>query len=106
MDEVGSPGIGLLYDFYHLWDEDNIIADTERFALRIFGVQYNDWPEPPRCFADRLLPGDGLMVIPALLGPLERGGYRGWYEFVIFAVHGRRGTEISDQERGSQGKRV
>lgn len=96
MDEVGSPGIGLLYDFYHLWDEDNIIADTERFASRIFGVQYNDWREPPRCFADRLLPGDGIMDIPALLGALERGGYRGWYDFEIFSDDGRWGTELPD----------
>lgn len=96
LDEVGGSGIGLLYDFYHLWDEDNIIADTERFASRIFGVQYNDWREPPRCFADRLLPGDGIMDIAALLGALERGGYRGWYDFEIFSDDGRWGTELPD----------
>ncbi|WP_176489072.1 sugar phosphate isomerase/epimerase family protein [Rhizorhabdus dicambivorans] len=95
LDEIG-PGIGLLYDFYHLWDEDNIIPDTERFASRIFGVQYNDWREPPRSFADRLLPGDGIMDIPALLGALERGGYTGWYDFEIFSDDGRWGTELPD----------
>jgi len=96
LDEIGDPGIGLLYDFYHLWDQDNIIADTERFATRIFGVQYNDWREPPRCFADRLLPGDGAMDLPAILGALERGGYRGWYDFEIFSDDGRWGTDLPD----------
>jgi len=96
LDEIGDPGIGLLYDFYHLWDQDDIIADTERFAARIFGVQYNDWREPPRCFADRLLPGDGAMNLPAMLGALERGGYRGWYDFEIFSDDGRWGTDLPD----------
>lgn len=96
LDEVGEPAIGFLYDFYHLWDQDNIIADTERFAKRIFGVQYNDWREPPRCFADRLLPGDGAMDIPAMIGALERGGYRGWYDFEIFSDDGRWGTDLPD----------
>lgn len=96
LDEVGETGIGLLYDFYHLWDQDNIVSDTERFAKRIFGVQYNDWREPPRCFADRLLPGDGTMDIPALLGALERGGYSGWYDFEIFSDDGRWGTDLPD----------
>lgn len=96
LDEVGEPGIGLLYDFYHLWDENDIVADTERFASRIFGVQYNDWREPPRCAADRLLPGDGLMDIPALLGALDRGGFDGWYDFEIFSDDGRWGTDLPD----------
>jgi sugar phosphate isomerase/epimerase len=96
LDEVGHPAIGLLYDFYHLWDEDGIVPDTERFASRVFGVQYNDWRQPPRCFADRLLPGDGIMDIPALLGALERGGYRGWYDFEVFSDDGRWGTDLPD----------
>lgn len=96
IDEVGGPGIGLLYDFYHLWDQENVVADTERFARRIFGVQYNDWREPPRCFADRLLPGDGIIDIPALLSALERGGYHGWYDFEIFSDDGRWGTDLPD----------
>ncbi|WP_167706666.1 sugar phosphate isomerase/epimerase family protein [Sphingobium fuliginis] len=96
LDEVGEPGLGLLYDFYHLWDEKDILADTERFASRIFGVQYNDWRDPPRCAADRLLPGDGIMDIPALLAALERGGFDGWYDFEIFSDDGRWGTELPD----------
>jgi sugar phosphate isomerase/epimerase len=96
LDEIGNEGVGLLYDFYHLWDERNIVTDTERFAPRVFGVQYNDWREPPRCFADRLLPGDGVMDIPALIGALERGGYKGWYDFEIFSDDGRWGTALPD----------
>nr|WP_296534969.1 TIM barrel protein [Rhizorhabdus sp.] len=96
LDEVSEPGIGLLYDFYHLWDETDIVIDTERFASRIFGVQYNDWRESPRCAANRLRPGDGIMDIPALLGALNRGGFDGWYDLEIFSDDGRWGTDLPD----------
>lgn len=95
LDEIGDPGIGLCYDFYHLWDQDNILEDTERVASRIFGVQHNDWREP-RCAADRLITGDGSMDIPAMLGALDRGGYTGWYDFEIFSDDGRWGTDLPD----------
>jgi sugar phosphate isomerase/epimerase len=98
LDEVGSPAIGLCYDFYHLWDTDDVLEHTERYANRVFGVQYNDWHEPPRSStgADRLVPGDGVIDIPGILGALERGGFTGWYDFELFSDDGRWGTDLPD----------
>lgn len=96
IDEVGGPAIGLCYDFYHLWDTEDAVEHTERQAERVFGVQYNDWHEPPRAPADRLLPGDGPIDIPAIIGALERGGFAGWYDFEVFSDDGRWGTELPD----------
>lgn len=95
LDEIGDPGIGLCYDFYHLWDQENLLEDTEQVASRIFGVQHNDWREP-RSSADRLITGEGVMDIPAMLGALNRGGFKGWYDFEVFSDDGRWGTDLPD----------
>lgn len=96
IDDVGGADIGICYDFYHGWDTDNALADAERFADRILAVQYNDWREPPRCGADRLLPGDGSMDIPGLLNALDKGGFAGWYDLEIFSDDGRWGHDLPD----------
>ena len=96
IEEVGSPAIGLCYDFYHLWDKDDALELTEQYATRTFGVQYNDWREPPRGPADRVLPGDGIMDIPGIIGALERGGFTGWYDFEVFSDDGRWGVDLPD----------
>lgn len=95
IDEVGSPALGIGFDFYHLWDTPDILEHTERHADRIFSVQYADYRRP-RATIDRVLPGDGEADIPALLGALERGGYAGFYELEIFSDDGRMGTELPD----------
>lgn len=96
IDEVANPAIGLCYDFYHVWDRENNLELTERYATRIFGVQYSDWREPPRTMADRVLPGDGIIDIPRIIGALERGGFNGWYDFEMFSDDGRWGTDLPD----------
>lgn len=94
IDEIDSPSIGICYDVYHHWHEDGIVELTQNYAKRIFGVQVNDWHEPARGFADRLLPGDGIMDLPALFAALERGGFDGWYDLEIFSDDGRWGTTL------------
>jgi sugar phosphate isomerase/epimerase len=96
IDEVDSPHIGICYDTYHVWDGPDILEHTERHASRIFGVQLSDWREPPRGYADRLVPGDGPIDFPGIIGALERGGYTGWYDFELFSDDGRWGTELPD----------
>lgn len=96
IDDVGSPHVGVCYDVYHHWHEENIVERTEAIAGRIFGVQVNDWREPPRCEVDRVLPGDGVIDLPAMFAALERGGYEGWYDLEIFSDDGRWGTDLPD----------
>ena len=96
VDVIDCPNVGICYDVYHHWHETEIIQATESLANRIFGVQVNDWREPPRSEADRLFPGDGVIDIPALIAALKRGGYDGWYDLEIFSDDGRWGTELPD----------
>ncbi|HEY5333246.1 MAG TPA: sugar phosphate isomerase/epimerase family protein [Solirubrobacterales bacterium] len=96
IDEIGRDNVGVCYDVYHHWDEADPIENAERYAGRIFGVQVNDWRQPPRGFADRLVPGDGIIDLPGIFSALERGGFDGWYDFEVFSDDGRWGTDLPD----------
>jgi sugar phosphate isomerase/epimerase len=96
LEKIDHPNLGVTYDTYHHWDEPNAVALAEEFAERIFGVQVNDWREPPRCYIDRLAPGEGTIDLPPILAALERGGFQGWYDFELFSDDGRWGTDLPD----------
>lgn len=93
---VDEPNVGLCYDVYHLWDDPDLVQLTEQLAARTYLVQVCDWPDPPRSLADRRVPGEGVIDLPAIFGALERGGYAGWYELEIFSDDGRWGNDFPD----------
>jgi len=89
MDEIGEPNVKILYDVYHLWDTDNLLEDTVRYADRIVrSVHVCDWREDTRNDFDRALPGDGIIDLPAILGALEAGGVVDWFDLEIFSDDG------------------
>jgi sugar phosphate isomerase/epimerase len=94
--EVGEPAIDVLYDVYHLWDTPEVIELTESHAQEFGGVHVCDWRPETRGFMDRVLPGDGLIDLSALLGALDAGGYSGWYDLEIFSDDGRYGSDYAD----------
>jgi sugar phosphate isomerase/epimerase len=89
MDEIDEPNVKLLYDVYHLWDTEDVLADTVRHGDRISpSVHICDWRDPTRNDFDRALPGDGIIDLPAIFGALEAGGAIGWVDLEIFSDDG------------------
>ena len=89
MDEIGEPNVKLLYDVYHLWDTDDVLAHTVRHGSRISpSVHICDWRDPTRNDFDRVLPGDGIIDLPAIFGALEAGGSIAWVDLEIFSDDG------------------
>jgi sugar phosphate isomerase/epimerase len=89
MDEIGEPNVQLLYDVYHLWDTDDVIAQTVKYADRIVpSVHICDWRAETRNDFDRVLPGDGIIDLPAIFGALDAGGVVGWFDLEIFSDDG------------------
>ena len=87
IEDVERPNFGLMLDLWHVWREPNITARIADLGSRILGVHISDWPkEEPRHVGDRLLPGDGIMDLPAMFGAIERSGYRGAYCVEIFSI--------------------
>jgi sugar phosphate isomerase/epimerase len=94
--EVEEPAIDVLYDVYHLWDTPDVVELTKRHANEFGGVHVCDWRPETRGFMDRVLPGDGSIDLPVLLGALDEGGYAGWYDLEIFSDDGRYGSDYPD----------
>jgi len=95
-DEIGSPAVGIQFDVWHLWNTPDLFEEIDRHGALIAGVHVNDWREPTRGWADRVLPGDGIAGVPAILGALERAGWSGFYDIEIFSDNGTFGTAYPD----------
>jgi sugar phosphate isomerase/epimerase len=93
--EVGSHAIGIQFDVWHLWNSD-VLEELPRYAHLLAGVHVNDWREPTRGWADRVLPGDGAADLPAILGVLEEVSWEGFYDLEIFSDNGAFGNAYPD----------
>jgi sugar phosphate isomerase/epimerase len=96
VEEVGSDVVGIQFDVWHLWNSTGVLDEIPRYAHLIAGVHVNDWREPTRGWADRVLPGNGAADLPALLGVLESVGWEGFYDLEIFSDNGAFGSAYPD----------
>jgi sugar phosphate isomerase/epimerase len=96
VEEVGSDAVGIQFDVWHLWNSPHVLDEIHRYAYLIAGVHVNDWREPTRGWADRVLPGDGVADLPGLLGVLEHMGWEGFYDLEIFSDNGAFGSAYPD----------
>jgi len=96
VDEVGSHAVGIQFDVWHLWNSPDVLDEIPRYAHLIAGVHVNDWREPTRGWADRVLPGDGVADLPGLLGVLEDVGWEGFYDLEVFSDNGAFGSVYPD----------
>ena len=95
LDDVDRPSLGVQFDSWHLWNTD-VVEDIHRDAERFVGVHVADWREPTRSWADRVLPGDGVADLPAILGALDAAGWSGYYDLEIFSDNGTFGNAWPD----------
>jgi sugar phosphate isomerase/epimerase len=96
IEAVGSDVVGIQFDVWHLWNTPNLLEEIPRHAHLIAGVHVSDWRVPTRGWADRVLPGDGVADLPALLGVLEDVGWNGFYDLEIFSDNGAFGSAYPD----------
>jgi sugar phosphate isomerase/epimerase len=96
VEEVGSDAVGIQFDVWHLWNTPDLLDEIPRHAHLIAGVHVSDRREPTRGWADRVLPGDGVADLTALLGVLEDVGWTGFYDLEIFSDNGAFGSAYPD----------
>jgi sugar phosphate isomerase/epimerase len=96
VEDADHPALGLQFDTWHLWNAPDVVGEIRRYADRFVGVHVADWREPTRSWCDRVLPGDGVADLPALLGALEAAGWSGYYEVEIFSDNGTFGNAWED----------
>ena len=96
VDEVGSDAVGIQFDVWHLWNTPDLLEEIPRYADLIAGVHVSDYREPTRGWADRVLPGDGVADVSAVLGALDDAGWDGYYDLEIFSDNGAFGAAYPD----------
>ena len=86
IQDVDHANFGLNLDLWHLWQEPNIAPRIAGLTVPIFAVHISDWPKAyPRSFADRALPGEGIINLSELFAAIEQTGYDGQYCLEIFS---------------------
>jgi sugar phosphate isomerase/epimerase len=96
IDEIDEPNVGLVIDFWNLWGTPDLLEHIRANVNRCVGVHVNDHRDPTRSWCDRVLPGDGVIDIPAILDTLIDSGYDGWYELEVMSDDGSVATEYPD----------
>lgn len=111
LDDADRSALGIQFDSWHVWNTPELVEEIERHAHRFVGVHIADWRDPTRGWADRVLPGDGVADLPALLGTLERAGWNGFYDLEIFSDNGTFGNawpgslwDVPEEELARRGK--
>ena len=95
--EAGNPpSLGIQFDTWHLWNTPTIEDDIEQELERFVGVHVSDYREPTRGWADRVLPGDGVVDVSRLLELLDDAGWDGLYDIEIFSDNGTFGAAYPD----------
>ena len=76
VNEVGSPALRPMIDFYHLHlEEENPLEAIERLGPHLAYVHFLDARRTDRA---RVAPGWGEMPLPDILSALRQVGYDGW----------------------------
>jgi sugar phosphate isomerase/epimerase len=92
LDDVGADNLTVVFDVWHLWDAPDVIAQLAQYAPRISAVQLCDWRRDTRWNGDRVLPGDGIADLAAILRVLETRGFTGIYELEVFSDPSKPGS--------------
>ncbi len=88
-EQVGNPRVGVLFDPAHYYVTPTKFTDlTTESVAHILHVHLDDMRDKPgdlsHCNSDRVLPGQGILDLPALIGRLEELGYQGRFSIEMF----------------------
>ena len=103
--QVAHANLGLMFDFYHFWSGLNRLEDMDQINRgEIQHVHFQDVPDMPREMLDnntRIIPGDGVAPVIAMLRKLQQTGYAGPLSVELFLPEFRDGDpyEVASQIR-------
>jgi sugar phosphate isomerase/epimerase len=94
LDDTGASNIALALDAWHVGDSPEALGHLREHAARFATFHVDDWREPTRSWADRTIPGDGVLDLEAVFGSLDDGGFDGWFELEIISDDGSIEQEL------------
>ncbi len=88
-ERADHPRVGVLFDPAHYYVTptkfEHLTAETVRWIKHVHLDDMRDKPgELSHCNADRVLPGQGVLDLPAIIARLEGFGYDGRYSIEMF----------------------
>jgi 2-keto-myo-inositol isomerase len=88
-ERADHPRVGVLFDPAHYYVTptkfEHLTAETVRWIKHVHLDDMQDKPgELSNCNSDRVLPGQGVLDLPAIISRLEEFGYDGWYAIEMF----------------------
>jgi 4-hydroxyphenylpyruvate dioxygenase len=102
---AAHPNMMPLLDFYHFWSGLNKLEDLDLIRPREIGhVHFQDVPDMPRELLDnttRIIPGDGVAPLNAILTKLSQKGYAGPLSVELFLPKFQQGDpyEVASEIR-------
>ena len=85
-DAAAAEVMGIAFDSYALWWEDDLEAEIQRARRRIIDFHVSDWlPDTCDLRLDRGMPGDGRIDNALIRSWIEAQGYDGPVEVEIFS---------------------
>ena len=90
VERADHPRVGVLFDTAHYHVTPSKLRDiNERSVRSIKHVHLNDMPDRPADLThrddDRVLPGEGVLDLPKIIGTLEENGYDGFFSIEMFS---------------------
>ena len=85
------PRVGVLFDTAHYRLTPTKLSDINGEPVKwIKHVHLNDMPDTPADLThrdfDRVLPGEGVLDLPEIIGALEGSGYGGYFSIEMFSA--------------------
>jgi sugar phosphate isomerase/epimerase len=97
--EAAHPNFAPMFDFYHFWSGNNKLEDLDLIRPgEIQHVHFQDVPDMPRELLDnntRVIPGDGVSPLLAILKKLAEKGYAGPLSVELFSPKFRDGDPFA-----------
>ena len=90
-----APNAGLVLDTWHVWWDPRLGQFLRQCGARVGIVHLSDWAPPPTVGLDRVLPGAGVIDLPAMCADILDAGFRGWWEVEILSESLRSGDQAA-----------
>jgi len=83
LESIGSPHVKIVFDTYHLGQDQAILARIARLVPHIALVQLGDAKTPPSGEQNRCLLGEGIVPLKEIVAALVDAGYDGYYDMEL-----------------------
>ena len=85
LDDCQHDNVGMVFDAYHLWQEEDLLKRIPAIVSRVALLQLSDWHRPPQSQYDQALIGDGQIPLEEILQAFIEAGYQRHCEISVWS---------------------